>query len=206
MSKIEQNEANQPSLDQTFWNERWQTQQTGWDIGHAAPAICNYIAQYPNKQAAILIPGCGNAHEAHFLIQQGFTNITLLDIAPLAVEQVKEKFAPFPEVKVVCANFFEHQPHTNYDLILEQTFFCALHPDLRPNYVQKMASLLKPEGKLVGLLFAVQFEKRGPPFGGTITDYLSIFAPYFDFKTLAPCYNSIAPRANTELFMIAYKR
>ena len=55
-------------LDVAFWNNRWATGQTGWDIGYASPAITTYLQQYENKNAAILIPGCGNAHEAEFLI------------------------------------------------------------------------------------------------------------------------------------------
>ncbi|MBP6047706.1 MAG: hypothetical protein KA530_11585, partial [Ferruginibacter sp.] len=59
-------QCNNP-LDREYWDAQWQNKTTGWDIGHASPAITEYMAQYKNKDAAILIPGCGNAYEAVFL-------------------------------------------------------------------------------------------------------------------------------------------
>ena len=112
-------------LDQSYWNDRWQKNETGWDTGQASPAITDYMAQYRDKNAAILIPGCGNAYEAEFLIAEGFTNITLIDIAPKAVEALKEKFANKPQINVLCEDFFNHQG--SYDIIIEQTFFVPFH-------------------------------------------------------------------------------
>lgn len=80
-------------LDQNYWEAQWQSRKTGWDMGHASPAITEYMAQYPNKNAAVLIPGCGNAYEAEYLVANRFTNITLIDIAPNAVELLKAKFS-----------------------------------------------------------------------------------------------------------------
>jgi len=36
---------------------------------------------------------------------------------------------------------------------LEQTFFCSFKPENRDKYRDKILSLLKPDGKLVGVLF-----------------------------------------------------
>ena len=94
-------------------------------------------------------------------------------------------------------DFFNHTGQ--YDLILEQTFFCALDPSLRTNYVQKMSELLKENGKLVGLLFGVQFPNN-PPFGGSREEYLSLFSDTFKINLLEPCYNSVKPRQDSELF------
>ncbi|MFN6038632.1 MAG: methyltransferase domain-containing protein, partial [Bacteroidota bacterium] len=113
-------------IDQKYWNERWEKSETGWDVGYASPAITEYLKQYSNKNAAILIPGCGNAYEAAFLVENGFTDITLIDIAPKAVEMLKKNFTNNPQVKIICEDFFLHEG--KYDLIVEQTFFCAIPP------------------------------------------------------------------------------
>ncbi|MFS2190400.1 methyltransferase domain-containing protein [Mucilaginibacter sp. Mucisp84] len=139
------------SVGQNFWEQLWQKNETGWDIGQASPAITQYMGQYTNKNKAILIPGCGNAHEAEFLVATGFTNITLIDIAPKAVETLKEKFSDIPQVKILCEDFFEHVG--NYDLIIEQTFFSAIPPTRREEYAKKMYSILNPKGKIIGVLF-----------------------------------------------------
>lgn len=191
-------------IDQEYWDSKWRINQTGWDVGKATPAITNYMAQYENKNAAILIPGCGNAYEADYLVANGFINITVIDIAPNAVSKLKLKFAKQPRIKVLCGDFFEHQG--NYDLIIEQTFFCAIPPNKRQDYAKKMASLLNENGKIIGLLFDKVFENQGPPFGGTACDYRTIFDRHFNIKTMESCYNSILPRANSEVFINLIKK
>ena len=202
--KINDTNNSDNPLGKSYWNERWQTHQTGWDIGYASPAITEYMAQYPNKNAAILIPGCGNAWEAEWLAANGFTNITLLDIAPAAASQLDNKFAGNNAIKVICADFFSHEGE--YDLIIEQTFFCAIPPSKRKQYAEKAASLLNEGGKIIGLLFDKEFEKEGPPFGGTSSEYKEIVGPYFDIKTMSACTNSIDSRAGSELFIRLEKR
>ncbi len=92
-----------------------------------------------------------------------------------------------------------------FDLILEQTFFCALDIDLRKKYVKKMKDLLKADGKLVGLFFDFELTKSGPPFGGSQEEYKDLFEPYFEILKLEICYNSITPRSGNELFFIFKK-
>jgi hypothetical protein len=47
-----------------------------------SPPIKAYIDTLKNKDIAILIPGCGNTYEAaYLLLEQGFTNVTVIDIA-----------------------------------------------------------------------------------------------------------------------------
>jgi SAM-dependent methyltransferase len=186
-------------LDRNYWNEKWLNNETGWDIGQASPPIVEYMKQYPNKNIKILIPGCGNAYEAEFLYKNGFRDITLIDIAPKAVEILQEKFKNNPEIKVLCQDFFEHTG--NYDLIIEQTFFCAIPPARRKEYAEKAFSLLNPNGKLIGVLFDKQFNQPFPPFGGCPCEYKPIFQPFFEIKTMETCYNSIPSRANSELFI-----
>lgn len=191
-------------LDQNYWNTRWQTGETGWDIGYASPAIADYMQQVKRKNIAILIPGCGNAYEAQFLVSQGFTNITLIDIAPDAVKRLQERFTDMPQIKIICGDFFTHKGR--YDLVVEQTFFCAISPTKRTDYARKMAELLKKKGKIIGLLFGKKFEAQGPPFGGTMSEYEPLFSPYFDIEKMAWCQNSISPRKDSELFIILHKK
>lgn len=187
------------SLDHAYWDAQWERGEIGWDVGYASPAITEYMAQYPDKNAAILIPGCGNAYEAEYLAEHGFTNITLMDIAPRAVELLQEKFADTKAVSVLCGDFFDHKG--NYDLLIEQTFFCAIPPDRRKEYAQKAASLLNEHGKIVGLLFDRTFEEQDPPFGGCPCEYKPIFEPHFVVKTMEECHNSIPSRAHAEVFI-----
>jgi SAM-dependent methyltransferase len=191
-----------PNTQKQFWNARYETGETGWDIGFVSTPLKNYFDTLTQKDQRILIPGCGNAYEAQYLLDQGFSNITLIDIAPLVVERLKKKFEGQAGIKIICGDFFSHSE--SYDLIIEQTFFCALPPVLRPNYVKHMHTLLNPtKGKLAGLLFDKIFDKEGPPFGGTKLEYVDLFKILFTFVTLNRAMDSIAARAGTELFFVA---
>lgn len=187
------------NLDAEFWEQRYRSNQTGWDIGSSSTPLKAYIESLKDNSLSILIPGCGNAYEAECLIGLGFENITLLDIAPSAVSNMNMRFKG-TTVRILQEDFFNHEGA--YDLILEQTFFCALNPSLRKNYVRKMAQLLKPTGKLVGVLFNRYFE-GGPPFGGNVTEYQNLFIPELEIKKMELCYNSIPPRKDAEVFFIA---
>ncbi len=188
------------ALDKEYWEGRYLQKETGWDLGQVSPPIKAYIDQLHNKEINILIPGCGNAYEANYLLEKGFTNITLIDLSPTLVEQLKLNLnaSQYPNLKVICGDFFSL--HGKFDLIIEQTFFCALHPSLRKDYCKKMSELLAPKGKLVGLLFNRNFENN-PPFGGSTHEYEELFSNCFQIQKMEPCYNSIAPRQGSELFV-----
>ena len=191
-------------LGETFWNNQYVANATGWDLGEVSPPLKAYIDQLTRKNMRILIPGCGNTHEADYLLQLGFTNITVIDIAPTLVTQLTNKFASNPNIKIILGDFFEHVGE--YDLILEQTFFCAINPPLRKDYVAKMKELLSTGGKLVGVLFNREFEQQGPPFGGCKSQYEPMFEKNFDFKTFELCNNSFVKRHGTELFINLVKK
>lgn len=191
-----------------YWSSRYDNQNTGWDIGYPSTPIKAYFDQIKNKNLRILIPGAGNAYEAEYLHQQGFTNVFVMDIAPQPLEYFAQRVPDFPKNHLIQANFFEHQG--TYDLIVEQTFFCSFPPlpDRRQAYAKKVAELLPKGGKLVGLWFT--FPLRGDlerrPFGGSKSEYLGYFEPYFDIRTLELCYNSIKPRQGNELFGLMIKK
>lgn len=191
-------------LDREYWDAQWQNKTTGWDIGYASPAIAEYMAQYENKNAALLIPGCGNAYEADFLLHHGFTNITLIDIAPKAVENLQQKFKSRKEINILCEDFFQHKGQ--YEVMIEQTFFCAIPPAKRNEYAKQAASLLNKNGKIIGLLFDKKFEQQGPPFGGCPCEYKPVFEPYFHIAKMEECYNSIPQRAGSEVFIQLIKK
>lgn len=191
-------------LNADFWNHRWKSGLTGWDIGYASPPLVEYMSQYEDKSVSILIPGCGNSYEAENLLSKGFDNITLIDISEELTNRLRERFKKTPQIKVIYEDFFNHVGQ--YDLILEQTFFCAQILERREEYVRHIASLLKRGGRLVGVLFNVDFGKEGPPFGGDENEYRKLFSGLFDIRVMSPCYNSIPPRAGSELFVVMVKK
>lgn len=196
--------SSQNDLDQNYWDKKWQDQEIAWDIGYSSPPIEQYLKQYLNIEAKILIPGCGNAHEAEFLWNLGFRNSTVLDFAPNAVQILENKFKEKKGISIICEDFFQHQG--SYDLVIEQTFFCAIPTIRRNEYAQKMHDLLNDNGRIIGVMFNRNFEKKGPPFGGSIPEYQFIFKKYFEIEKMEECYNSIKARKGTEIFINLKKK
>ncbi|HEY9168896.1 MAG TPA: SAM-dependent methyltransferase [Lutibacter sp.] len=190
-------------FDKIYWENKYQEKATGWDIGYVSTPLVDYFKQLTNKKLRILIPGGGNCYEAEYLFEQGFENIYVIDIAEQPLKNLKTRFPNFPVEHLIHDDFFNHQE--KYDLIVEQTFFCALDPFLRQKYADKMNDLLAEKGKLIGLLFDFELTEAGPPFGGSEAEYLQLFSKKFTIKKLERCYNSIKPRAGRELFFIFEK-
>ncbi|NBR14899.1 MAG: methyltransferase domain-containing protein [Flavobacteriales bacterium] len=189
-------------LDAQFWQSRYENNQTGWDLGSASPPLVHYFNQLEDKNIKILIPGCGNAHEAEYLFNNGFQNVFVIDLAEAPLKNFKSKAPEFPENQLIQGDFFILED--TFDLIIEQTLFCAINPELRNEYIKKTSNLLTENGKFVGLLFDRMFD-GGPPFGGSKIEYLEYFKPNFESIYLESCYNSIAPRQGSEVFFIARK-
>lgn len=190
-------------LTPAYWNERWETGNTPWDIGGIAPAIRQYLDQLQDPAMHLLIPGAGRGYEARYLFEKGFSNVWVCDWAPQAKRAFLQAHPNFPEAQFLVADFFSLD--LQVDLILEQTFFCAILPAQRPSYVKKAHELLRPGGKIAGLLFAEPFPFEGPPFGGTKTAYLPLFEAYFFVARMDITDASIRPRAQRELFFEAEK-
>lgn len=194
--------------EEAFWTQRYLENQTGWDIGKPSTPLKAYIDQLENKNLKILIPGAGNAYEAEYLFNKGFKNVYVLDISREPLEAFHNRIQDFPSNQTIQGDFFNHK--AQYDLILEQTFFCSFPPTKsnRQEYAEKMNDLLKANGKLVGLWFnfplSTDMEKR--PFGGSKEEYNNYLTPFFNLKTFEKCFNSIESRKGNELFGIFIKK
>lgn len=190
------------NLDREYWDSRYVEKTFGWDIGYPSPALIDFASTF-DKSASILIPGCGHAYEGEWLWNEGFKNLTLMDLSPTAANNFFERVPDFPKENFLLENFFEHSG--NYDLILEQTFFCALNPELRSAYAKHMKQNLTDGGTLAGLLFTFPLTEQGPPFGGSLDEYSNLFNHHFEIEHLEPTEKSIAPRMGKEAFFILKK-
>ena len=191
-------------LNNNFWNNKYLTSNIGWDVGEITTPIKEYIDQINNKRLKILIPGCGNSYEAEYLFKNNFFSTFILDYSEKALSNFVKRVPEFPKDQVINSDFFDVKG--KYDIIIEQTFLCAIYKERRREYFDKMYNLLKPNGKLVGLLFDDPLNLECPPYGGSKKEYIEYFEPYFNIKVFETAYNSIISRKGRELFMILIKK
>jgi len=191
-------------LSADFWDNRYQTNDIGWDLGTISPPLKAYFNQLTNLDLKILIPGGGNSYEAEYLFNKGFKNVYVVDLSQTALDNLIARVTDFPSSNLILNNFFDL--NMTFDLIIEQTFFCAINPSLRADYAKKASDILNVNGKVAGLLFDATLNTTHPPFGGSKKEYLDYFKPYFDIKIMDASYNSIKPRAGKELFFVIQKK
>lgn len=191
-------------LSESFWDERYKMENIGWDLGEVSPPLKAYFDQLQNKNLHILIPGGGNSYEAEYLHNNGFINVFVADIASTALQNIKQRVPSFPTEHLLHINFFDLE--MKFDLIIEQTFFCALNPSLRTSYAEKAHQLLNNDGRVVGLLFDIVFGNNHPPFGGSKIEYQKTFEPLFQLDIFERSYNSHPARQGSELFINMKKR
>lgn len=189
-------------LSKNYWNNRYLNNEIGWDIGEVSEPIKNWFNHQNDKSKKILIPGAGSGHEVGYAHSIGFKNIYYLDYSTLAAHKFKATYPKFPSSQIISGDFFNLKNYNGFfDVIIEQTFFCAINPSKREEYINRTYDLLKINGTIIGLLFDVNFNKESPPFGGNQKDYEILFHKKFTILKLEPCYNSISPRKDNELWI-----
>lgn len=132
-----------------------------WDAGRVPDALRTYAAR-TQPGSRILIPGCGSAYEAYYLLENGF-DVEAIDFSDAAVAIGKANLGCFGD-RIRLADFFSFEYGLPYDVVYERAFLCALPPRAWLEYAERMAQLLRPEGHLAGFFFLKETQK-GPPFG-----------------------------------------
>ncbi len=191
-------------LTADYWNTRYNSNDIGWDLGEIAPPLKDYFDQLTNKDLKILIPGGGNSYEAEYLHTKGFKNVFVVDWSSTVLSNIKKRVPSFPSEHLIQMNFFDLK--MTFDLLVEQTFFCAIHPSLRFDYAEKAFELLQNNGKIVGLLFDAPLNTDKPPFGGHKSEYITNFKSHFNIAVMDNAYNSHQSRDGKELFIILKKK
>lgn len=194
------------SLNENFWNNRYLENNTGWDLGAISPAIKKWFDTKKNKDLQILIPGAGKGHEVKYGFDHGFNNIHYLDISNGAVTFFKDNCTNFPKEQILISDFFDLKKDLFFDVVIEQTFFCAISPILRKSYIKKTYEILKENGCIIGLLFNRKFDTQGPPFGGLYEEYVELFSTLFVIEKLENSINSAIPRKGNEFWIKMRKK
>jgi SAM-dependent methyltransferase len=144
-----------------FWESRYRDRFMPWDAGKVPQALRAHAGRIKTG-ARVLIPGCGSAYEAYYLIENGF-DVLAVDFSSAAVELAQRNLGCFAD-RVKLADYFESDLGGPYDLIYERAFLCALPPRAWGRYPVRAAELLRPGGELAGFFFLKETAK-GPPFG-----------------------------------------
>ncbi len=189
------------------WQEHYESNDLGWDLGQVAPPFAKLWQEEKLPVGKVLIPGCGRGHEVVFLAENGF-EVTAVDFSEGAVTYLENALSERNlEGRVLHQDFFSlDDSHDGvYDLVLEQTFFCAISPRRRQDYALNIARVLRPKGMLVGLFYHTGKE-GGPPYNTTREDIEINFSKNFEIQEFDKTSLSIEQRKDKEWLGVLKKK
>ncbi|HBP11328.1 MAG TPA: thiopurine S-methyltransferase [Nitrospina sp.] len=188
------------------WQRHYEENDLGWDLGQVAPPFVKLWQEEKLPLGKVLVPGCGRGHEVVFMAENGF-DVTAIDFSSGAVTYLKNALKKRNlEGRILHQDFFSlDESHEGvYDLVLEQTFFCAISPKQRRDYVLNVSRILKPGGILVGLFYHTD-EQGGPPYNTTREDIEMHFSKKFEIQELDKTFLSAEQRKDKEWLGILKK-
>ncbi len=164
----------QRGLDRDGWQSRYEAEETGWDRGEPSPALMQWLENGQLKPCRILVPGCGRGHEVIELASRGF-DVTALDFAKAPVDELTRQLSERSlTANVVQADVLEFTTEQKFDAVYEQTCLCAIAPQHRETYEQRLAENLRDGGQLFAL-FMQSDKPNGPPFHCDISAMHELF-------------------------------
>jgi SAM-dependent methyltransferase len=185
------------------WERRWAAGDTPWDLGRAPAVLDDLLAGLADGPLCVLVPGAGAGHDALAWARAGHV-VTAVDVAPTALVRCREsarKAGLAPTLLVADLFALPQDLRGAFDVVWEQTCFCAIPPTRRPDYARAMADVLRPRGTLHALLWN-HGRPGGPPHDVRREDAQRVFAPFFEPISLVDVTGSPAGRAGEFLYTL----
>ena len=188
------------------WERHYDEKDLRWDLNEAAPPLVHLWRERNFSPCRAIVPGCGAGHEVMFLAKKGF-NVTAVDYTHGAIKLIKNALEKNNySGEVLHQDFFklDYKYNETFGLMLEHTFFCAISPAKRREYVETAKRILKPGGYLIGLFYETN-EDGGPPFNTRQEDIENFFSDSFMIESLSKTSHSAELRRGKEWLAILRK-
>lgn len=108
-------------------------------------------AAAPDKTAAILDAGAGDARLLEALANNGYSDLTALDISQAALSRAQARLgAEADKIKWICADLRDWRPDRQYDVWHDRATFHFLNDEASAQaYAVLAAEAVRPGGKLI---------------------------------------------------------
>jgi SAM-dependent methyltransferase len=155
------------ATDAQWWDERYETGDTRWDGAGAHPLLDSLIPPLKITRCRVLVLGCGAGHDAAWWERQGHI-VTGVDFSQEAIDRARAQYGERDSLKWVQADAFKLPKDwsSRFDIIFENTMFCAIPPARREELVRTWWRLLTPRGRVIGLALVMD-KLSGPPYGSS---------------------------------------
>ena len=191
----------------TFWEDRYAEHADGWEMGVPHPSLVHLLETTAPPRGRVAVPGCGRGHDARLLARHGY-DVVGFDFSPAALEAARA-LAKRDGVEVTFEQrdvFTLGRDQVNaFDGLWEYTCYCAIDPRRRREYVDTVATILKPGGWLLACFFPVRRGGAGPPFPVAKAEVRRLLAPRFRIEWAVPPPRPVVRRAGQEWMVLARK-
>jgi SAM-dependent methyltransferase len=193
----------------SYWDELYRDNMAVWDIQTPTPVFEKLLdAQKFIKPGKILIPGSGKGYDAVAAAKKGY-EVYAADFSVTAVK-FAEELARKENVKInfIVEDVFKLDTIYGeyFDYVYDYVTYCAFVPERRIEYIEKTSRFLKPDGKLIALLFPVEKREGGPPFAVDVQEFYSMASRHLTLIFSSKIIDSIKPRKGREVLQIYYKK
>ena len=147
------------------WNTVYETKSSdsvSWYQAEPAPSLCALERFEVQPSAALIDVGGGASNLVDALLQRGWSDLTVLDIAAPALEVAKARLgADAAKAAWEVADITAWSPRRAYDVWHDRAVFHFLtEPDQRAAYRAALASGLAADGLLIMATFALDGPER----------------------------------------------
>lgn len=177
-----------------YWERRFLAEDTPWQLSGATPMLekglstLKSLAISPRVGGKVLCPGAGRGADAIRLAKMGY-EVIAVDWSDTAVAQMRREAevalgGSAENLQIYHADFFGVKPES-VDIVFEHTFYCAIDPSRRADYVEQVAQWLEPGGILFGNFFVRSLGglcdtgQKGPPFFSSEEELKQVLACKF---------------------------
>ncbi len=166
------------SNPQEFFDNVYQN-TAPWDVGGPQPALVELAASYPPEGPALDV-GCGAGDHGFWLAGLGVP-VVGIDFVEKAVLQARQKAEKTPREGNLVPEFLVADGlrpgllGRQFRTIVDSGFYHLFDPAAGGAYLEELAQVLLPGGRLYLLAFAVEFDIPHSPRGVTADELRSRF-------------------------------
>ena len=109
--------------DPKYWDKRYQEQDgIMYDWLEKYDTLKNIIKDCAAKDSKVLMIGCGNAEVSENMYDDGYQNITNIDISPVVIEQMGKRCVsrPLMKYKIIDACKMDGIPDASFNLVIDK--------------------------------------------------------------------------------------
>ena len=169
------------------WNERYQVGETPWDSGEPDQHLVEFLRSGSIGPGQALDVGCGTGTNALWLASHGFT-VLGIDISSAAIDRARAKAGTTAtNCQFAVGDFLRDKVSDDaFDLGFDRGCFHVFDKaEDRARFAERIALLLKPDGKWLSLIGSTEGPERdyGPPRRSAL-DVIRAIEPHLEIVEL----------------------